>query len=253
MQLPRTLRNLFGRIAGNLPVKIKQGPNRGLWWTLYPWTGYWRGAHIEEDSIKTITGLVGPGDVCLDLGAHFGFYTLLMARQSSPSGRVYAFEPEPSNFAKLRRHVALNRLGDRCFLFNAGVSEQDGDASMYAGGGDWAPTAHFRYSDEAEFKAKDAITVRTVRIDSLVEKGKVDCPRFIKMDVEGHAAPALEGARETIASSRPHIVISTHGPDESAGIARFAERLGYKTLWSVSGRPWSAAEARPDEAVLLAP
>ena len=38
------------------------------------------------------------GDVCIDVGANVGFYTLLTSALVGESGRIYAFEPTPRTF-----------------------------------------------------------------------------------------------------------------------------------------------------------
>src|ERR1035441_6724268 len=62
-----------------------------------------------EPETKALLGsLIRPGMTVFDIGAHVGHYTLLAARIVGPTGRVYAFEPEPENFALLKRNVELN-------------------------------------------------------------------------------------------------------------------------------------------------
>ena len=41
------------------------------------------------------------GDVVLDVGAHFGYFTLLFSRLVGESGRIVSLEPTPSTFAVL--------------------------------------------------------------------------------------------------------------------------------------------------------
>ena len=48
--------------------------------------------------------------VAFDLGAHHGFYALLMAFCVGTTGKVIAFEPSPKERRKLVWHIRLNRL-----------------------------------------------------------------------------------------------------------------------------------------------
>lgn len=53
--------------------------------------------------------------VVFDIGAQVGFYTLLAAH-ANPRGRIFSFEPHPTGYERLVRHVALNRAENvRCF------------------------------------------------------------------------------------------------------------------------------------------
>jgi FkbM family methyltransferase len=48
------------------------------------------------------------GDVVLDLGANIGYWTLVFARLVGNAGKVFAFEPDPANFAILKKNVEIN-------------------------------------------------------------------------------------------------------------------------------------------------
>ena len=60
------------------------------------------------DEIVTGVALraVREGDVVIDVGAHFGYFTLLFAHLVGESGRVVSFEPTPSTFSVLRNNTA---------------------------------------------------------------------------------------------------------------------------------------------------
>ena len=44
----------------------------------------------------------------IDLGANIGYFTLLLARLVGPTGRVYAFEPDPRCTALIKRSLERN-------------------------------------------------------------------------------------------------------------------------------------------------
>ncbi len=48
------------------------------------------------------------GDVVVDVGANIGYYTILASRLVGEGGKVYAFEPEPDNFAMLQKNLKAN-------------------------------------------------------------------------------------------------------------------------------------------------
>ena len=51
---------------------------------------------------------VKKNDVVIDLGAHIGYYTLMMAKLVGESGKVFAFEPEPRNLVLLKKNIKVN-------------------------------------------------------------------------------------------------------------------------------------------------
>src|ERR1017187_7387482 len=62
----------------------------------------------EPETKILLSNIIRPGMTFLDVGAHVGHYTLLAARLVGPTGHVYAFEPEPENYAILTKNIALN-------------------------------------------------------------------------------------------------------------------------------------------------
>ena len=74
------------------------------------------------------------------------------------------------------------------------------------------------------------MNVSTLVLDRLVERGEIRAPQFIKVDVEGHGAKALTGAQQTIARSRPVIVMSFHSPWEVEETKALLEPSGYRSF-----------------------
>jgi len=253
MKLPPFAKALLTGLGGLVSVTVRKGSNKGLKWTLYPYSAYWRGEAEERDTVSAITTYIREGSVCYDLGAHFGFYSLMMAVTAGHSGSVFAFEPEPTSFKRLARHIALNGLGKRCHAFNVASSSTETIGAMASGVGGGATTTHFRYEDETDFDGKNTIKVRTVRIDSLFAQGTLKAPDFVKIDVEGHAGQALEGMRDTIDISRPVVLLSTHGAQERCAIDSFFAPRGYRGVRSLTGEVWGHRVPRAGEGVIMLP
>jgi FkbM family methyltransferase len=208
------------------PVRIRRGFLHGASWTLWPHSAYWRG-HYEPDVQAALARWAPPpGAAAWDLGAHFGFYTLWLARAVTDSGQVCAFEPDATSFARLRRHVTLNRLA-HVRLYPSAVSDTSGERLLVQTEGAGATTSHLPYLGETPPSA-GAATVRTVVLDALLEADRLTPPAFLKIDIEGHAGAALRGGRAVLARHRPTILISLHSPDEVDGVRAETESLGYR-------------------------
>jgi Met-10+ like-protein len=69
--------------------------------------GHPSGRH-EPDVWHRLMDAVRPGETCLDIGASVGLYTLGFARRLRGNGRVFSFEPDPSSYEILQRHITLN-------------------------------------------------------------------------------------------------------------------------------------------------
>ncbi len=90
-------------------ARVEAGPAQGLWLELNPRTGqnYLRG-EAELTVQKILAERLRPGMVFYDLGANIGLFTLLASRLVGDSGKVFSFEPDPENAARLRRNVERN-------------------------------------------------------------------------------------------------------------------------------------------------
>ena len=208
------------------PVRVRSGIAAGARWTLYPWSGYWRGKH--EPSLQR--ALLGLGNIqgwnCWDLGAHYGLYSVGLARLAGPNGTVAAFEPNPVSYARLERHRRMNGLSN-LVTFPAAVSDRSGTAGLLTYGNLRSTTTHLAYESETLGPETRPIGVQTLVLDELVAAGHLRPPHFIKVDVEGHAHKALAGAARTLAAYRPILIVAFHSAPEVAGIMALLTPLDY--------------------------
>lgn len=218
------------------PVRVRHGFLRGARWTLWPHSAYWRG-HYEPDVQTALLAHLPPaGAAAWDLGAHFGFYTLWLARAVGATGQVCAFEPDEISFDRLRRHVALNRLS-HVRIFRNAVSDHAGRQLLIQPQGAGATTSHLAYEGETT-PGQNALAIETVTLDALAASEHWTPPQFVKIDIEGHAAAALRGAHETFSRHRPVVLISLHSPQEVDGVRIELQPLGYQ--------PYALDDARLD-------
>jgi FkbM family methyltransferase len=228
---------------GLIPVRIRTGIAQGARWTLLPHSAYWR--QRGEGDVDAAAADLSPltGRCFWDLGAHFGLYTIGLARLVGPTGQVAAFEPDPRSHARCARHVAMNDLKN-VRLFRAAVSDRAAlqEFIVPAAG---ATFNHLRYEDEPAVAGEKTIRIETLVLDDLVAAGRIRPPQLVKVDVEGHGAKAVAGARRAIAAHHPVLVMSFHSHAEANDTQALLEPLGYRCFEN-DGRPlaWSAVVFR---------
>ena len=156
----------------------------------------WRKFHRVGDlELRLLSVLVDPARLSLDVGANIGVYSYALAK----IGRVVAFEPIVALAASIGR--ALPEIT----CIPCALADTDGSVVL---------TIPFHLKRSKRFDQPSAtirqnsmpgweVTVPVRRLDSF------DYPDvgFIKIDVEGVERAFLEGARATIAKSRPVVVI----------------------------------------------
>ncbi len=149
-------------------------------------------------------GVAHPG-LFVDVGANTGFYTLLAA-SASRDNHVVALEPMADILELLRRNLADNDLVDRVRLIRCAAGERNGEQDLYV------PSPAHRLietsasllgSFKGEHSSTERVLVRT--LDRILFRPSLIGRRvtMIKIDVEGHEAAVIAGARWTVRRHRP--------------------------------------------------
>ncbi len=133
-------------------------------------------------------GLLEPGMVAVDVGAHIGYFTLLAARRVGPTGRVYSFEPAPSNYDLLLRNIEINGYQNIIPIQKA-VSNHVGETTLFL----HADSVGHSLYRETPGKNRSAIEVSTTTLDRFFEEEGWPHVHLVKMDIEGAEPTALEG------------------------------------------------------------
>ena len=145
----------------------------------------------EPDTTALLESVVRDGDTVLDIGAHIGYFTLLMARLTGESGRVIAFEAHPDNAALLRKTIAESGHTN-VVIENKAVTSRTGPLLLFAAR---EGTVDHRTIDV--FEDRGRIGVEGVALDDYFPAhAKVD---VIKMDIQGAEGHALVGMQRVIA------------------------------------------------------
>jgi FkbM family methyltransferase len=189
---------------------------------------------FERSTVATLKKLVKPGDVVFDIGANIGAHTLGLARSVGPTGRAFAFEPADFAFVKLKRNLSLNpdlqaRTHPRQILLTADPGEAVRE-EIYAS---WplkrVVSVHPKHRGRL-------VTTRNAQVDTLdrfVEREGIDRLNLIKLDVDGHELPVLQGGLGVLRKFRPVLVMEmspyVHAEEHNsfAGLVALLQDTGY--------------------------
>lgn len=148
----------------------------------------------EEYSSSLLLKHIKPGSLFIDIGAHYGYYTLL-AGTGRPDCRVMAFEPSPVNFSILEKNVRHNKLSN-VELYQMAVSDRTGMAEFHI----TEASDNCGFSGHPVSPSIDIVQVKTVRLDDFDLKTAGDI--VVKMDIEGHEYEVIRGMDGLIRHSK---------------------------------------------------
>ena len=185
---------------------------------------FWRGGeYYEPITRQLLQSLLRPGDTFLDIGAHIGFFSLVVG-QCVPGVKVVAFEPNPRNFRILKANAEINALEDMIYESIA-ISDEDGTAKLYLTESDMSASLM------KDFQAQDtrqigSVEVPTASLDTYLRQHSIDGPMVIKVDIEGHEPAFFRGAAETLSQRKPDIILEVLY-EQDAELVSWLKSLGY--------------------------
>lgn len=198
----------------------------------------------EAPNIQFLQSSVQEGSVVLDVGAHIGLFSVIAARCVGQHGKVVAYEPTPTTFRLLRHTIHINQLKNVVTPVTAAVGHESGEINFYVSD-NAADNSNSLVAYKTDRKLYP-VTVPLTTIDLQVREQGLSRVDFIKIDVEGAEYDTLRGARETLTTYKPKVILAIH-PDaiESKGdslhaILQELHRLPY--TFTNQGQPMSDVE-----------
>jgi FkbM family methyltransferase len=202
----------------------------------------------EPTQTLLVAQLLQPGMTFVDIGAQWGYFTLVGAARVGPYGSVLSLEPHARLFGMLRGNVDLNRQRQVTLLpVAAGAATSYQELVPYE-----EETGNFGSSwlrpgppSAAALQAQAGDRIVEVRaLDDLAREHELDTIDLVKMDIEGSEGAAVRGMRALLSHTRiRRLLIEVH--------VDLLERCGsslqavYDDLWSAGYRGLSVREDRP--------
>lgn len=169
--------------------------------------GFWE-SWVTDVFLRSIK----PGMTVIDVGANVGYYTLLGARAVGPTGKVYAFEPEPRNLKFLTSNVSLAGAHWTTVCGKA-LWNETGTSKLFVRADDQCGGHSMIGGDESK-----AVSIETITLDEyLGNNQRVD---VMKIDAEGAEPFIIEGMQQVIAASPGMKILMEFAPDFVRGSGR---------------------------------
>lgn len=179
-------------------------------------------AHVYEPRVTALLNFLSPRiSNVYDVGANWGYYTLLLASHPHFHGCIHAFEIAPKTFRDLKVvSEALEKHTNvpiKCHKL--GLSDNAGRVRV----------RHHAFSGMTMIVPEDRTFGELLPVTT-VDELELPPPDLIKIDVEGHETEVLKGARQTLAQYLPIVILENHFDsdyDEMLEPLRILADLGY--------------------------
>lgn len=159
---------------------------------------------FEKEITKIAASLIRKGDVCIDVGANFGWYTTLFYTHAGEEGVVHSFEPVPATFRELKRNYELLSSPENVIINNLAVGDREGTVSINVF--EDLPTGHASLSSQGRSDTA-VFECRMVTLDSYLEEKGAGPVNFVKVDIEGAELMFLNGAKTLFLQDVPPIIL----------------------------------------------
>ncbi len=205
---------LFGDIPFNFEAEVGgtrfrlQGPFRhaGGYYTAYLTQGAYESAvtaHITQVVRQYPTPRV------LDVGAHYGWYTIYLAKIINNRGVVFSFEPSETIFSTLKRNVELNDLHN-VHLYKLPLSDKQETVSMVVSK---SFPREARYMAVIEEGAVDNYggALGAIPFDEINEIEAIH-PNIVKIDVRSVWRKVVDGMKGSLQRDVKHLYLELDTP-----------------------------------------
>ena len=218
----RWLREPYTQVDGHiLELDENDSLNLSVWGRHEPLVG------------EVIREVLRPGDTAVDVGAHVGYFTLMMARQVGPQGKVFALEPDPQNYQLLKRNVERNGYRN-VVLFPYAALDREETVRLYR--------SRENRGDNRLFprrKGESFVEVQGVRLDRLLPPQEVPSLRLVKVDVQGAEGRVLRGMEQWLRDKRSLHLVCEYDPQAIKAVGEdpwqyllWLKELGF-SLWDL--------------------
>ncbi len=164
----------------------------------------------------------------LDIGANIGIYSVRIGSLKTIR-KVYAFEPDPTNFEFLLENIGLNGIQNKVQPMCWALSSVKGTAQLFAAERglevDWKKLNRGANSlQQNPTRHSKSFSVETIPLDDALKLEDENIA--VKIDVEGHEAEVLLGMKEFLTRNHGILLIEIF-PDNRDRVINLLNGLGY--------------------------
>lgn len=193
----------------------------------------WRNGFPETDVTLYLLRHLNRGETFIDIGAHFGFYSILASSIVGREGQVLSFEPTISTFNQLSKNIS-NYGNENIKIFNMAAFNSKTEMEFNDYGIINSAFNSFFANRGNDRLAGKKIKVNTIVLDDFLSENYSDREiNMIKIDAESSEFQIITGLKNTISKHHPKIIVeigdySVSSIRSSYELVELIESLGYE-------------------------
>lgn len=167
-----------------------------------------------------------PGMQFVDVGAHFGYFSLLASHLTGPSGRVLSMEASPTVFNMLQKNTSSK---DQIVAIHKAAGASNGEITFFEYPlrfSEYNTTEASIYEGEAWYQdvQETQHQIEVCTLESVLEAHQCT-PNLIKIDVEGAEVKVFQGLQLKSLDSKPIIIFEYIKSKPQKGLNAFLKEI----------------------------
>ena len=190
---------------------------------------------FELETIALLENTLKEGDIFIDAGCSFGFFTIRAARLVGATGKVISFDPSPRSVQTVKKNAELNELKNVEVVHSA-LGNSDNEITFY--GGNYGGTT---VKGNPQYDTSRGFVTQLTKLDTYLAGLGLKEVQLIKIDAEGFDFEIIKGCKETLVNSKDlrltfevctlMLEAAETDPEE---IFLFLEKLGYSCFIDIT-------------------
>jgi FkbM family methyltransferase len=206
---------------------------------------------FEPGMVRLFRSLLNYNDFVFDIGSNIGCTSILFGALSK---KVYSFEPSPTTCNFLRKNISRSGLNN-IEVQNIGLGAEPGEFTLT-----FAPSNRSGGFVSNQTQASTGHTIENIyirKVDDVVKSLNLPRLDFMKIDVEGFEWSVISGAKWTLSTYRPIVVLELNhwclNAFQRTSIPDFLDNLRsiFPILFAVDGETYMNLHDESDSYIVM--